>query len=182
MSDTAQGYVGEAPPDNVVGLAVAYANKSGCAKSHRGVALYHAPHLPKGWLEGRPWLPIAACNAPPWPFRCGRNNAHMPKSYRDGVCPDHCSKLAVHAEQAVLIKAMKEGMPINRVAVMVHVKTVGGKLVHSGGPSCWQCSKLMVEAGVLGIWLYHEEGWTFYNRTRFHRLTIEACGLNEVST
>jgi hypothetical protein len=56
----------------------------------------------------------------------------------------------------------------------LHVKTVNGELVPSGGPSCVQCSKLALVCGIAGFWLYHEEGWRRYPMQEFHQLSIEA--------
>jgi hypothetical protein len=58
---------------------------------------------------------------------------------------------------------------------LVHVKTVAGKLVVSGGPSCWQCSRMIVaDTRVGGIWLFHEAGWRLYEPVEFHELTLLA--------
>jgi hypothetical protein len=47
-------------------------------------------------------------------------------------------------------------------------------LVPSGGPSCAQCSKLALAAGIVGVWLYHENGWRRYGAGEFHRLSLLA--------
>jgi hypothetical protein len=55
---------------------------------------------------------------------------------------------------------------------MLHVKTVDGELVPSGGPSCVQCSKLALAAGIAGVWLFHEDGWRRYGAVEFHELSL----------
>lgn len=86
----------------------------------------------------------------------------------DASCKSDCARQAVHAEQAALIAAG----PRARGAHMLHVKTVGATLVASGGPSCVQCSKLILAAGIARMWLYHEAGWRSYDARGFHRLSL----------
>jgi hypothetical protein len=60
---------------------------------------------------------------------------------------------------------------------MLHVKVVKGIATISGPPSCWQCSRLILEAGIAGMWLLHSEGLHRYTAEEFHRLTLEHCKL-----
>jgi hypothetical protein len=74
---------------------------------------------------------------------------------------------------------------------LVHVKVVDSQVVPGGGPSCWQCSRLVVEVGLRGVWLYekHDEDprmhgessrpawWHFYTAAEFHRVTLRTCGI-----
>jgi deoxycytidylate deaminase len=86
------------------------------------------------------------------------------------VCKATCRAEAVHAEQDALMAADWGA----RGAELLHVKSVDGALVASGGPSCVQCSKLILACGVAGIWLYHADGWQRYDATEFHRLSLAA--------
>ena len=56
----------------------------------------------------------------------------------------------------------------------LHVKAVNGALVPSGGPSCVQCSKMLLVCGVAGIWLYHADGWQRYKASDFHARSLGA--------
>jgi deoxycytidylate deaminase len=142
------------PPGAVIACAIATATFSPCDKSKRGVVIYRSSdHV----------LVAAAFNSPPVPFVCTGSEA----------CRAACSKVAVHAEQRAIIEAGHAC----RGAYVVHAKVVGDDLVPSGGPSCWQCSRLMLDAGIAGVWLYQESGWRLYNAVDFHALTLLACGL-----
>lgn len=55
---------------------------------------------------------------------------------------------------------------------MLHIKTVDGAAVPSAGPSCLECSKLILEAGVAEMWLFLETGWTRYSAREFHTATL----------
>jgi deoxycytidylate deaminase len=135
------------------------ARMSPCQKSKRGAAVFHIDVA--GILLGD--RPIRVSNNHPAQGGCDGSQA----------CRDSCSMRCVHAEQAVLLKT--QGGATTRRDVL-HVKVNGaGEVVPSGVPSCWQCSKLMLEAGISGVWLYHEAGWRRYEAEDFHRKTLEHC-------
>jgi deoxycytidylate deaminase len=134
-------------------LATEAANASMCDKSKRGVII----------VDQAGFVISSANNYPPRPFQC----------YRNQQCHEVCNKVSVHAEERAILTAIK---PVAGAEV-VHAKTVRGKLVPSGPPSCWQCSRMIVEAEIGGVWLYHEDGWKRYDVNEFHRLTLENCGL-----
>ena len=70
-----------------------------------------------------------------------------------------------------------------RDAELVHVKVEGKRVVPGGGPGCLQCSRLIVETAIRGIWLFELEdidppfnprgAWRFYDALSFHRATME---------
>lgn len=94
---------------------------------------------------------------------------HKPDGSCDGseTCKRTCRLEAVHAEEMIAISTVDiSGCDI------VHAKTVNDALVPSGGPSCLECSKLMLAAGVRAVWLYHDSGWRRYLINEFHRLTL----------
>jgi len=106
---------------------------------------------------------------------------HMPQGQyctSDAACKATCARTAVHAEQAALLLA---GV-VARGSEMVHVKSVDGVLVASGPPSCIDCSKLMVEAGIVAVWLYHGDGWMRYEMADFHMRTLEFFNLGRQQT
>lgn len=149
------------PPPHIIAKAIAVGAASPCAKSKRGVAIFYTVNS---------GLVSEGTNHPPRPFVCSG----------DQVCRAACGKLCVHAEAAALLN-WSSGLSRSLRSVdsfdMVHVKVVEGELVASGPPSCWQCSRLILEAGIKGMWLFHEDGWCRYEAEEFHQLTLEHCDL-----
>jgi len=41
-----------------------------------------------------------------------------------------------------------------------------------------ECSKLMLAAGVAGVWLYQEAGWRRWTAAEFHQATLQKLGLH----
>jgi deoxycytidylate deaminase len=136
------------PPAHIVQLAVEAATCSPC-RSKRGVAIFNGADLV-----------TVGYNYKPRGFDCDGSSA----------CKATCREQAVHAEQAALITAP---WPVLG-AEMLHVKAVDGALVASGGPSCVQCSKLILSSGIAGMWLYEDHGWRRYEAAEFHRLSLDA--------
>jgi len=148
--------------------AIAAATSSPCEKSKRGVALWH-PNTAALWT---------AHNAPAI-GRCDGSEA----------CRAVCPRICVHAEQAVLLLAGRANGRGPKGAELLHVKVVPiasstgivdidcYALAVSGPPSCVECSKLLLAAGVVGVWLFHDEGWRRYEAREFHERTLETLGL-----
>jgi deoxycytidylate deaminase len=132
------------PPEHIIRFAIEASVRSPC-QSKRGVAIWSGEDLIS-----------TGYNHKPKPFACDGSDE----------CKAHCNKDAVHAEQAAIIC----GNRVHRCQ-MLHVKTRDGLLVTSGGPSCLQCSKLILEAGISFMWLYHEHGWRRYGAVEFHHLS-----------
>jgi hypothetical protein len=59
---------------------------------------------------------------------------------------------------------------------MLHIKVVDGKPVTSLGPSCGDCSKLILASGIWYMWLLHDKGWTVYTAAQFHYLSVGSSG------
>lgn len=137
--------------------AVEIAKLSPCG-SKRGIVIWHREH---GVISG-------GYNAPPPSFVCDGSDA----------CRANCNKTAVHAEQAALI----DFDPRIEGCEMIHVKVVDGEAVHSLQPSCWQCSKLILQAGISYMWLYQVEGLVRYTAQDFHNKTLINCGLTKDKT
>lgn len=142
--------------------AVTAAHKSTCAKSRRGVVAWRPDKAFQGAVTG--W------NGPPTPFVCDGSKA----------CRAACGRVAVHAEQAVLLRAGPEFM---RNAEVMHVKVdAEGDPVPSGPPSCVECSKLLVWVGLAGVWLLHADGLRRYTSVEFHHATLTGLGLPSVGS
>lgn len=133
-------------------VAVSAAADSGCLKSQRGVAIF----------ECESQLAHAA-NGPPKPFAC----------QGDRACRAACNRVAVHAEQRALFGAARFAQKF-QFADLIHAKIdAEGRLTASGPPSCWQCSRLILEAGIPRVWLHHSIGWRCYSALDFHTLTLK---------
>lgn len=134
-------------------LAVETARKSPCAKSKRGVVVFGA------CVE----FVAAGFNGPPPGFACDGSDA----------CREACAKLCLHAEQ----RALSEAASLHGLTDLLHVKVVNGESVPSGPPSCWQCSRAILDSDVQRVWLLHEDGPRCYSPDEFHELTLRHCGL-----
>lgn len=173
------------PPSYVIEAAQQAALRSPCAKSKRGVVLFNReladqvaakfdessvtsktyPILVNGTVVARGF------NGQPDGFNCSGSEA----------CRRDCAKLCLHAEQRAIWKA---GALDDLVDLeLVHVKVENGEVVPGGGPSCWQCSRLIVEVGLRGVWLFEGFGnvepsrWRYYTPREFHLATLRNCDL-----
>lgn len=136
-----------------LGRAVGIGLLSPCAKSRRGVVLFHRE-------EG---VVAAGFNHPPFPFACNGSSQ----------CREHCNKICVHAEMSALHAFRRRRSPLAPADLeMLHVKVVGRQAVPSGNPSCWQCSREVLEAGIPTFWLLHEDGLRSYSAEEFHAATL----------
>lgn len=168
----------EQPPVFAIEQALVMAKASPCAKSKRGAALYFPFHDGQV-IIGRGF------NGQPDGFPCTGSAS----------CRSHCRMICQHAEARAIMDAMQKrsfdevvaGVPL---AELVHVKAVDGKLVAGGGPSCVQCSRLIVDVGfIAGVWLYEAyvssapgpqlspSGWFYYTAADFHRVTLHNLGI-----
>lgn len=126
-----------APPDFAIRAAVEAGRRSPCAKSKRGAAVFRRA-CSTGCCErvlGVGW------NAQPVPFSCTGSSA----------CKAACGKLCLHAEARAIRAAWREW---TGGVELVHAKVVNGLLVPGGGPSCWQCSREVLDVGLAAVWLY----------------------------
>jgi len=163
------------PPAEMVELARLAALRSPCAKSRRGVVVYDPGTVR---LLGRGW------NGQPEPFACSGDDA----------CRAACGKLCVHAESRALAKARlsthADKHDLHNTHLL-HVKVVDELVVAGGPPSCWQCSREILDADLGGVWLFEDaalsghaydllsprQAWRFYTAIEFHAATLRACGL-----
>lgn len=186
------------PPDVLRALAalehllgLGYTNISRCAKSKRACVVFDPL---TGNISGKGW------NEQPDGIPCDGSEE----------CRRDCAKLCIHAEAMAITEALctvsanlQRHVPLDGLQ-LVHGKFVNGQLVEGGGPSCWQCSKQVLESGLDGVWLYidfHAERlkrvaaedpsgmrvlcdtylapqWRFYTAAAFHEETLKACGLH----
>lgn len=115
------------------------------------------------------------CNHPPGRIACDGSES----------CRASCGKLAVHAEQDALLRCVASGLQVHGLE-MLHTKValVDGLWVSvpGGPPSCSDCSKLILEAGIDGMWLMEKrEGEARpvrYTASEFHEQTLRNCGLH----
>ena len=141
------------PPEEILEEAIASANNSIC-RSKRGAVIFRLRKDQVDVLASSGWN-------------------HQPTFLCDGseTCKSTCGKTAVHAEQSAILRMGPwRWSPHFEI---LHVKTVDGLLVPSGPPSCLECSKLILEAGIEHVWLFHEDGWKRYGAGEFHQLTME---------
>ncbi len=140
-----------------IGWAIEAAQASPCAKTQRGVCIWKdREDIARGY------------NHQPEPMTCDGSDA----------CRSGCGKLCVHAERHALNRAGNRA----RGADLVHVEVVDGKAVVSGPPSCWQCSRDILEAGIRKVWLFHDDGFAEYTAREFHEITLKHHGLPVVAS
>lgn len=143
---------------DAVELARVAANQSPCAKIKRGVVIFTRDCS----------VFTSGFNHPPPPMVCDGSEQ----------CREHCNKLCVHAEVAALRSLVDQVDFFPPELEMLHVKTVGGVVVPSGPPSCWQCSREILDSGLIDkMWLLHEDGLRAYPVLEFHDLTLRHCNL-----
>lgn len=131
-------------------LASRETENSPCAKEKRGVVIVN-----EGEIVGR------GTNAPPLSFRC-----------EPDYCGESCRVPAVHAEMNALFNAWHNGNNVEG-GIMYHAKVENGILQNSRKPRCADCSKHILQAGIAGFVLKHEEGLALYDTKEFHKISLE---------
>ena len=191
MSNDDAFYRGDQPPQWVIDMARDVALGIGafplnqphlvCHKSQRGVVLFN-PELEQerltagGFLDNyaKRYIAVASGrNGPPHPFTCDGGSLK---------CRQRCNSYCVHAEERAIRAAL--GNDDVHDLELVHVKVVGGQVVDGGPPSCWQCSRTILDVNLRGVWLYETmhlgnagKGWIFRTAEAFHDETLRNCGL-----
>ncbi|PIZ31245.1 MAG: hypothetical protein COY40_02605 [Alphaproteobacteria bacterium CG_4_10_14_0_8_um_filter_53_9] len=107
---------------------------------------------------------------------------------RPAGAPVHCDPYAlasgfksdkaccVHAEQRLVMQALREGVDMAACdLVFTSVDAAGERLV-SGKPYCTICSKMVLEAGVRGWILDHEDGPIWYEAGEYNALSFRYDG------
>lgn len=133
------------PGERTLGLAIqaaeVAAERSPCAKSKRGVAIFDTR------IKNSLGLLVVATgyNRPPANVACDGSPA----------CRASCGKRCLHAESRALADLGVVGWPGE--LDLVHVKIgADGKVVPGGGPSCWQCAREVLDVGIGGVWLFEQ--------------------------
>lgn len=152
----------QGPANVIIGLAEQQARSSPCLKSKRGAVVYSRGRV----------------------FGCGFNGQPGNLVCTGSVaCRKACGMICEHAEakairEAIAFRAAGAGWLVD----LVHVKIGSdGLLVGGGGPSCVQCSRLIVDVGFIGkVWLYEDSSpvgsaWVMYSADEFHRVTLANC-------
>ena len=156
------------PPPEAIEAAAQAARQSPCMKSKRGVCLYAR-------LSDEILIAAAEFNGPPAEIGCDGSEA----------CRAACAQRCVHAEMRALRSVANMKPRLNKFHEILHVKVVDGWIVAGGGPSCWQCSREILDIGIDGVWLFQRDvlgsdgisgsTWLFYDSLTFHRATLDAC-------
>jgi hypothetical protein len=188
----------------VIEAARQSALQSPCAKSKRGVVLFNrekSDQVADQWNE-------PAVTPQTYPILvneviAGRGFNGQPLGFSctgSSVCRRDCSKLCVHAEQRAIWSAGSLDDVVD--LELVHVKVdETGVIVAGGNPSCWQCSRFVLDVGIRGVWLYEgveiryaEDGrmhpeitveyvepwtWRYYKAIDFHKHTLRNCNLGD---
>lgn len=142
------------PPSHVVDKVIEMAGRSGCLGSARGAVVFD-PHTDALYFGG--W------NGPPAGRVCDASVA----------CNAECGRRCVHAEARALRLVYASSLfgdagfrgeaglahpdLIGRLE-LVHGRAVDNRLVATGGPSCWQCSREVLDSGIAAVWLYTRGG------------------------
>ena len=157
------------PPEEAIQTATEAALKSVCQKSKRGAVIFMDPtpystesRNPLLIASGFNQLPIGNCSGSP-------------------ECRKFCGRRCVHAEQDAIIEAMAVTDGSMRFCILLHIKVVDGVAVPGGGPSCLECSKLILHSGIMGVWLWENKPagpeWVYRTAEQFNRATLENLGL-----
>jgi deoxycytidylate deaminase len=138
------------PPEWVLHSIKQMASYSNCKKSQRGVVIWRGQTRLGG----------------------GCNKLLRGECDNSEECRRVCNRRCLHAEQEALWFAVnhpewKEG----RHAALLHAKVKDGEIVHSGGPSCMECAKLVLRVGIGHVWLLEEDGWHVYTAEEFYEET-----------
>lgn len=149
----------EAPDPRYIEMATEMGAMSPCEKSRRGVVIWFV-----GWPPGTPDAVVD--HNRPASGDCDGSEA----------CRAACSKICIHAEQGAIFSALHlihDDRARLRGAELLHVKVVDGAPVPGGPPSCVDCSKLILESGISGVWLWEvERGWVRRDAYTFHCETL----------
>lgn len=185
------------PPHYVIEAARQAAIKSPCQKSKRGVAIFNPEthdrftrHIGLGTISDlraaqRDVLAGAGFNGPPPGYLCDGSVA----------CRRDCAKFCLHAEHRAIRAAgfLDDVRHLELVHVKLALETTvrgdKGEIEAGGPPTCWQCSKEILDVGLRGVWLYEklvsDDGqalilggaWRFYTAHDFHNETLKNCDI-----
>jgi hypothetical protein len=188
------------PPLFAARMALTMARLGPCRKSRRGAAVYRSvPEV--GVLGARHYaIPVknasagagAGFNGPPMTLAIGGARPAWATCDGSEACRRDCGRRCVHAEVRAVMALLEEDRAMAPHLHMVHVKIPAhgeempprpdGLSDHaglpSGGPSCIDCSKFLLDACFGGIWLYESRGWRYYTAAAFHHATVASTGVH----
>lgn len=141
--------------------AVDKARESRCRKVAHGAALFEEQRDSAGFGTR---VIVSGMNNPVG-FDC-MFDASDPENRCRKLCGERC----VHAEQSALLKAGLSAAG----ASLLHIKLDDDLPTSSRGPSCVDCSKLMVVAGVRWVYLLQAGMWWRYSAMKFHMESLKA--------
>ncbi len=152
------------PPKFAIIAAIEAAKNSTCTKSRRGISIF-SDHLL---------------------ISIGTNSIAYGKCTGDDICKQNCNKICTHAEINAIYNFYKNNVfsKHEKDVSILHVKiNEDGNLETSKNPSCWQCSRYILQQGFKGVWLFEQINtndsnngeWKFYNSTEFHLQTLDNC-------
>ena len=144
------------PPRLSIRAAIEQAHRSMC-HNQQGAALWHYTRDTSVVIAG---------------------HNHRPRgSDRDckikSTCESTCLIASIHAMQDALFHAGTNA----RGADMLHVRVRDGLLEPVAPPSCLPCGKMILDSGIVHVWLYHRHGWRRYTAHEFHARSLDVSGL-----
>ena len=188
------------PPGFAIASAEGAAARSPCQKSKRGASVYRmltdlvavdgerAERVEQTYADGY--------NGPPWIWDGDDPDFELACDGSE-ACRKSCGKRCVHAEQRALLALIPTLSDYSSALRMVHVELgPDGRVMAGKGPSCIDCSKLILDSGIGGIWLYETAPgvwfkddkraesppgiWRYYTARAFHEATMTNLGIYQI--
>lgn len=184
------------PPNFAIAHAESAAYMSPCRKSKRGVGFYLAMQELEDGQELARETYVEGYNGPPWVWSVDDSDYELACDGSES-CRRDCSVRCVHAEARAIMDLPPYLSESPARLRMVHVKIdhFTGRVVPGNGPSCVACSKIILDRGIGGIWLY-EKGdgvwvdamgqltnagaWRYYPALEFHEISLATSGVYQI--
>lgn len=188
------------PPQFAITAAEAAAALSPCQKGQRGATLHRVIEILDDGREVVRETFAQGWNGPPWVWS-GDSPDHELACDGSEACRRDCARRCEHAERRAIAALTATGQRespglVPHLLRMVHVK-IGpdGHVVAGKGPSCAECARAILDAGIGGIWLFeviagifYKDGkltenpgvWRYYTAEQFHEVTMHNLGIYQV--
>lgn len=191
-----RGIEAKPPTFAIVGAETA-ADLSICVKSKRGVSVYRMIEDIDGNLEHVEETYAQGWNGPPYVWDGDHPDYELGCDGSE-ECRRDCGKRCEHAERRAIGALVAHLRDYPSRLRMVHVKIgADGRVVAGKGPSCADCAKAILDAGIGGIWLfeampgvwYQKDGgpaetgpgiWRYYTARAFYDVTMATLGIYQV--